>query len=167
MKNLFKLAENLNNKYNPDRTNNLVVAKWLCKDYPNIPLDVMSWFIVRHSSQGDEIVKGFEDFDIKKAKCHKIKIYNEQLQDKNFIDFAPFARYPDPYKISDQEFDEMYSFYKQRYLKNGTWDYPIVAIRKDNKLFVVDGTNRYRHMLICLKNNFDFLSQQHLIYVLE
>lgn len=167
MKELFKLAECLNQKYNPNRTNNLIVAELLVKDYPNVPLDIMQWFIVRHSSQGNEIVKGFEDFDIKKARCYKMKITNEQLRDKNFIDFASFAHYDDPYIISDSYFNEMYLYYKEIYFKNGSWDFPIVAIRKRNKLLVVDGTNRYRHMLICLKNSFDFLKQSHYVYVFE
>lgn len=64
-------------------------------------------------------------------------------------------------------YKQQYNWYKNDYLKNGSWTYPIIAIKYNGKLYVIDGTNRFRHMMICLVNKFDFIANRHLVYVLN
>ena len=162
MQELFRKADALNKKY--QYASKERVAQELLSEYKNIPFDIMLWFFVRHSWQGDEIIQGFENFNIKNSKFYIEELNNDKLQDKNIIDYAPFANYSAPYIV---ESDDTVDWYKFDYFKLGTWDYPIVAIKQNGKLLVIDGTNRFRHMLICLKNNFNFIKENHLINIIE
>lgn len=164
MKELFYKAQLLNEKFNDNGLNSIIVANKLCEEYKNIPLDIMEWFFVRHSMQGEEIMKGINNFDAHRMKVVKIKLTNEELKDKDKIVFAPFAYYDEPYII---EHKETINWYRDYYFKSGTWQAPIIAIKQNNKLFVVDGTCRLHHMLICLKNKFEFIKDKHCVYVLE
>ena len=161
---LFKQAESINRKKNSNHSQDESVAKELAIEYSNIPLYIIQYFFVRHSSQGNEIIQGFENFNIKCANFYFEELDKDQLQDINIIDYAPFAHYDEPHIIESKG---TVDWYKNYYFKYGTWEFPIIAIKQKGKLFVIDGTNRFRHMLICLKNNLNFIKEKHLIHVIE
>lgn len=143
------------------------IAVRLCEEYPNIPIDIMEHYFVKHSNQGLETLRELPDIDISSIKVCKKIISCEDIINKNKIENAPFTSYDEPELYKGSILNQQYNWYKNDYLKNGSWDYPIVTLKDNDKLWVIDGTNRFRHMLICLKNNFDFIAQKHAIYILE
>lgn len=80
------------------------------------------------------------------------------------VDYAPFVNYEEPYIVSNEK---LIKWYKQDYFKKGTWDFPIITVKQNERLLIIDGTNRFRHMMICLKSKFDFIKNEHLVYVLN
>ena len=170
MKELFKKIEEVRKSYTKEfdfLNNRHVIAEYFCKKYPNIPIDIMEYYFVRHSNQGLETLTGLPDIKAIDIKVSTIELTNDNLMDENIIQYAPFASYNKPKVYCGEDFKQYYNWYKNEYLKNGSWTYPIITVKYNGKFYVIDGTFRFSQMLICLVNNFDFIANKHLIYVLN
>lgn len=171
MKKLFERTNELRKKYCAEdclcdyKKDCPDVIGILCEEYPNIPCDIIKWFIVRHYSQANEIMQGLEDVDAHKIIVSKKALSNDELQNKNIIENAPFTSYDE---VTSKYKDAYKDYYFDTYFPRGTWQAPIVAVKKKNgKLLVIDGTNRFRHMLIALYNKYEFIAEKHLVYIFE
>lgn len=170
MKELFAKIEKIRNLYLNDfdfyYTYRHEIAENLCIEYPNIPIDIMEYYFVRHVNQGLETLRDLPNINAKEIRVSKIELSKKDLLDENLIQNAPFTSYGKPIVFEDCR-SGMYDYYKNTYFKNGSWEYPIITIKVGNKLWVVDGTNRFRHMLSCLVNKFDFIAPKHQVYILN
>lgn len=164
MKKLFIEIENCKKRF-PKKANH-EIANEFCKKYPNVPMDIMEFYFVKHSNQGLETLTDIPDLKAVDIKVSKVKFSNNNLLDKNMIENAPFTHYHRQL-VTDELANSCMEWYKNNYFVKGTWDYPIVTIRNKKKYWVIDGTNRFRHMLFCLDCKYDFIANEHMVYVLN
>lgn len=165
---LFEKAEKRNKEINPRHFCDDIVAQELCVEYKNIPYDIMQWFFVRDASEGKRILRDLIPIDAHKLIVHTVSLSNKELQNRNIIDYAPFASSEDDPVFYDLPLrTNLEKEYKDKMFSIGTWNAPIITLKQSNKLLVIDGVTRYSFMLIALKNKFKFIQDSHKVYVFE
>ena len=166
MKDLFK------NAYVLSQTNGDTREYWgsnadiLCKEYPNIPHDIMEHFFVKHARDGKNIMTGIPNLDAHKIIVEQIELNKNELLNTEIIKFAPFADKIYPHEIKRSS---VYGILEGKYamVKNGTWSAPVVCIKKDNTYLILDGTTRFRSLVTVMVNKNDLIKDMHKINLLS
>lgn len=142
------------------------IAEYISSIYSNIPYDIIRYFFVKHSNYSDQILLGLNPLDATTFEPEIITLCNDDLLDASIIDNAPFGK-----KCNDDVLDErIIATCKKnghRFQKTGTWDAPIITIKQDGKLLVVDGTIRFLNMRIYIKYEFSNIKSSHKVWVLN
>lgn len=166
MRELFKKINEIKKKYpseNKAFENRHCIALQCCKEYPNIPIDIMEYFFVRHSAMGEKILTGIADVLTRNISVSEKFLSSQDLMDEAIITFAPFVRNEDRKLYNILRVEESCN----TFFPSGTWDFPIITINQNNVLLVIDGTTRFRNLLSYLKSGCLSICDRHKVYVLE
>lgn len=166
MRELFQKINEIKKKYSSEikaSVDSHCITSRCCKEYPNIPIEIMEYFFVRYSAVGEEILTGITDISAHNISVRKIIINSQDLLDESIITFAPFVRNGNRELFYIPNVEK----YCADYFPSGTWDHPIITVKQTNVLLVIDGTTRFRNLLSCIKCGCKSICDSHYIYVLE
>lgn len=134
--------------------------EYLKKEYPNLNVDIIEYFLIRHL--GCECV--YDEF------CF-LKLKNCRVEERNIIKDEVFAiNYPKFCTFRDESFDYFNgakNFFENQWVKNGTWERPILVTMVKGKMVVIDGNNRLRMLRCYLKYSKKYKAKTHSVYLLR